>query len=169
MHVFQFSVSQIEYPLGGSIEKGCHVYFLLITSMILPLWCQIVLLWHQVTMVASSSIKTTFISNNSRIWQNNIITKKKQQLCTFVLVFYVISLFTFITVHFNTHRLNYCWLTLCKTTNEGSIPQWSIEDLHSDPMVSSRLKQMLLNTLTRLVRDSYYLKCNSKHSIHRFR
>ncbi len=48
----QFSVSQIEYPLGGSSKKGSHVYFLLIAAMVL-LWCQIVLLWHQVTMVAS--------------------------------------------------------------------------------------------------------------------
>ncbi len=25
----QFSVPRIEYPLGGSIKNGCHVYFLL--------------------------------------------------------------------------------------------------------------------------------------------
>ncbi len=48
----QFSVTQIEYPLGGSSTKGSHVYFLLIIVMVLLLWCQIVLLWHQVTMVA---------------------------------------------------------------------------------------------------------------------
>ncbi len=48
----QFSVPQIEYPLGGSSQKGSHVYFLLIVAMVLLLWCQIVLLWYQVTMVA---------------------------------------------------------------------------------------------------------------------
>ncbi len=41
-----FSVSPIEYPLGGNIIKGSHVYFLLIVAVVL-------LLWHQVTMVAS--------------------------------------------------------------------------------------------------------------------
>ncbi len=51
--VSQFSVPQIEYPLGGSMIKGSHVYFLLIVAMILLLWHQIVLLWHQFTMVPS--------------------------------------------------------------------------------------------------------------------
>ncbi len=50
--VCSFSVPQIEYPLGGSSEKGSHVNILLIVAMVLLLWCQIVLLWHQVTMVA---------------------------------------------------------------------------------------------------------------------
>ncbi len=49
----QFSVPQIEYPLGSSRTKGSHVYFLLIVAMVLLLWCQILLLWHQDTMVAS--------------------------------------------------------------------------------------------------------------------
>ncbi len=48
----QFSVPQIEYPLGGS-KKGSDVYFLLIVAMVVLLWCQIILLWHHVTMVAS--------------------------------------------------------------------------------------------------------------------
>ncbi len=43
---FEFSLSQIEYPLGGSSQKCSHVYFLLIVAMVLLLWCQIVLLWH---------------------------------------------------------------------------------------------------------------------------
>ncbi len=47
------NVYQIEYPLGGSVKKSSHAYFLLIVAMVLLLWCQIVLLWHQVTMVAS--------------------------------------------------------------------------------------------------------------------
>ncbi len=29
LYVVQFSVPQIEYPLGGSSKKGSHVYFLL--------------------------------------------------------------------------------------------------------------------------------------------
>ncbi len=49
----KFSVPQIEYPLRGSINKGSHIYVLLIVAMVLLLWYQIVLLWHQVTMVAS--------------------------------------------------------------------------------------------------------------------
>ncbi len=47
-----FSVPQIEHPLGCCSKKGSHVYFLLIIAMVLLLWLQIVLLWHQVTMVA---------------------------------------------------------------------------------------------------------------------
>ncbi len=35
--ILQFSLSQIEYPLGGSSKKGSHVYFLLIVAMILLL------------------------------------------------------------------------------------------------------------------------------------
>ncbi len=33
----QFSVPQIEYPLGGISKTGSHVYFLLIVAMILLL------------------------------------------------------------------------------------------------------------------------------------
>ncbi len=33
----QFSVPQIEYPLGGSNKKGSHVYFLLIVAMVILL------------------------------------------------------------------------------------------------------------------------------------
>ncbi len=33
----QFSVPQIEFPLGGSSKKGSHVYFLLIVAMVLLL------------------------------------------------------------------------------------------------------------------------------------
>ncbi len=40
----EFSVPQIEYPLGGSSKTGSHVYFLLIVAMVLLLWCQVVLL-----------------------------------------------------------------------------------------------------------------------------
>ncbi len=43
----QFSVPQIEYPLRGSSKTSSHVYFLLIVAMVLLLWCEIVLLWHQ--------------------------------------------------------------------------------------------------------------------------
>ncbi len=49
----QFSVLRIEYPLGGSSKKCSYVYLLLIVAMVLLLWLHIVLLWHQVTMVAS--------------------------------------------------------------------------------------------------------------------
>ncbi len=41
--------------------------------MVLLLWCQIVLLWHHVTMVASEQ---HLYKKNSTIWQNNCITQK---------------------------------------------------------------------------------------------
>ncbi len=40
----QFSVPQIEYPLGGSSKTGSHVYFLLIVAMVLLFYRHIVLL-----------------------------------------------------------------------------------------------------------------------------
>ncbi len=49
----QFSVPQIEHPLGSSNKKGSHVYVLLIVAIVLLLWHQIVLFCHQITMVAS--------------------------------------------------------------------------------------------------------------------
>ncbi len=63
----EFSVTQIEYPLGDSSKKGNHVYFLLIVAMS---DCTIVTSDHH------GSTRTTFISNNSTIWQNNSITQK---------------------------------------------------------------------------------------------
>ncbi len=36
-----------------SSKKHSHIYFLLIVVMVLQLWCQIVLLWHQIPMVTS--------------------------------------------------------------------------------------------------------------------
>ncbi len=33
----EFSVPQIEYPLGGRSKKGSHVYFLLMVAMVLLL------------------------------------------------------------------------------------------------------------------------------------
>ncbi len=41
----QFSVPQIEYPLGGSSKKGRHVYFLLQVFWVILLFCKIVLLF----------------------------------------------------------------------------------------------------------------------------
>ncbi len=38
----QFSVSQIEYPLGDSTKKGSHVYFLLQVFWVILLFHQIV-------------------------------------------------------------------------------------------------------------------------------
>ncbi len=78
-----FTVPQIKCLLGGSSEKGSHVYFLLIVTMVLLFWQQIVLLWHQVTMVASEQY----------LWQNNSITQKTCKRTTFFatapwLVFY---------------------------------------------------------------------------------
>ncbi len=40
----EFSVPQIEYPLGGSTKKGSHVYFLLTVFRVILLFHQIVLL-----------------------------------------------------------------------------------------------------------------------------
>ncbi len=36
-HTAEFSVPQIEYPLGGSSQTGSHVYFKLIVAMLLLL------------------------------------------------------------------------------------------------------------------------------------
>ncbi len=53
----QFSVPQIEYPLGGSSKKGSHVYFLLqVFRLILLLDINVVLMlpwWSDVTIVES--------------------------------------------------------------------------------------------------------------------
>ncbi len=62
----QFSLPQIICSLGGSSKIDSHVYFLLIVAMVLLLWRQIVLLRHQVTMIASEQ----------HLWQNNSITQK---------------------------------------------------------------------------------------------
>ncbi len=42
----QFSIPQIQYPLGGSSKKGSHVYFLLQVFCVILLFCQIVLLFE---------------------------------------------------------------------------------------------------------------------------
>ncbi len=59
--LLQFSVPQIEYPLGGSSKKGSDVYFMLIVAI--------------VTSGHHGCIRRIFISNNSTIWQNNNITQ----------------------------------------------------------------------------------------------
>ncbi len=62
--MWQFSVPQIEYSLGGSSKNGSHVYFLLHVFWVILLFCQIVLLfdinvvlmlprWPDVTIVQS--------------------------------------------------------------------------------------------------------------------
>ncbi len=43
-YFIQFSVPQIEYPLGGSTKKGSNVYFLLQVFWVILLFHQIVLL-----------------------------------------------------------------------------------------------------------------------------
>ncbi len=40
----EFSVPQIEYPLGGSTKKGSHVYFMLQVFWVILFFHQIVLL-----------------------------------------------------------------------------------------------------------------------------
>ncbi len=96
----QFSVSQIEYPLGDSSKKGSYACFLLIIAMVLLLWCQIVLFWHQVT--TCGSIRTMFISNNtcSTIWQNNTLTQKN----------YLAKLNSYVTVKYCLNRWHCIWL-----------------------------------------------------------
>ncbi len=64
---WQFSVPQMEYPLGGSSKKGSHVYFLLIVAMVLLLWRQIVLLLHQATMIASEHLYKIIVQFNKSI------------------------------------------------------------------------------------------------------
>ncbi len=40
-------------PTRGQLQKCCHIYFLLIVAIVVLLWRQIVLFWHQVSMVAT--------------------------------------------------------------------------------------------------------------------
>ncbi len=70
----KFSLPQIEYPLGGSSTKGSQSSLHPIDSChgttVMMSHCTIVTSGHH------GSIRTTFISNNSTIWQNNNITLK---------------------------------------------------------------------------------------------
>ncbi len=45
----QFSVPQIEYPIGGSTKNGSHVYFLL------QVFC-VILLFHQIVLLSDINI-----------------------------------------------------------------------------------------------------------------
>ncbi len=93
--VNEFSVPQIEYPLGGSSKKGSHIYFLLIVAMVLLLWCQIVLLWHQVTMVASEQ----------HSYQTIILPRK---LATGSIHDYLFCYCPLVGILFEVLRINWC-------------------------------------------------------------
>ncbi len=69
----QFSVPWIEYPLGGSSQKGSHVSTLLIVAMVLLLWHQIVLLWHQITKAASEQ----------HLYQTMVLLQQEVYMTTF--------------------------------------------------------------------------------------
>ncbi len=57
----QFSVPQIEYPLGGSSKKGSHVYFLLqVFWVILLFFSNCTIVWYK--------------CQNSTIWRHNSFT-----------------------------------------------------------------------------------------------
>ncbi len=64
-----FSVPQIEYPLGGSSQKGSHVYFLLYVFWVvllfdinvdlkLPWWCDVAIVQSDVTTVVPWQLST---------------------------------------------------------------------------------------------------------------
>ncbi len=72
MKTSQFSVRQIEDPLGGSSKKGSHVDSCYGTTIVTS-DCTIVTSGHH------GSIETTFISNNSTIWQNKCFPENMQQ------------------------------------------------------------------------------------------
>ncbi len=63
----QFSVPQIEYPLGGSNKTSSHVYFLLKIDMVSDSTTIVVSDCTIVTSGHHGSIRKTFISNNSTI------------------------------------------------------------------------------------------------------
>ncbi len=70
---------------SGSSKKGSHVYFLLIVAMVLVLWCQIVLLWHQVTMVASEQhlYQTIVQFDKTIVLPRKLATRGTENLCHF--------------------------------------------------------------------------------------
>ncbi len=70
---WKFTAPQIEYPLVGSNKKVVmytSCWYICHCTTIATSDCTIVTSDHH------SSIRTTFISNNSTIWQNNSITQK---------------------------------------------------------------------------------------------
>ncbi len=67
VNVMQFSVPQIEYPLGGSSNKGSHVYFLLPNLL-----CNIIILSNCTTVGYKCSDPTMVTwCHNSTIWRHN--------------------------------------------------------------------------------------------------
>ncbi len=59
-HHLYFSVPQIEYPLGGSIKKGSHDYFLLIVAMV-------ILVTSDCTIVTSGHLCQTIVQFDKTI------------------------------------------------------------------------------------------------------
>ncbi len=69
----QFSVPQIEYPLGGSSKKGSHVYFLLQVfwilfdinvDLVLPWWPDVTIVQSDVTIVVPWQLSKWSIHDN---------------------------------------------------------------------------------------------------------
>ncbi len=69
--IHQFSVPQIEYPLGGSSKKCSHVSFLLQVCWVILLFCQIVLLFDINVFLM---LPWWPVHHNSTIWCHNSST-----------------------------------------------------------------------------------------------
>ncbi len=78
-----------------------HVYFLLIVAMLLLFWCQIVLWWHQVTMVTSEQ----------HLYQTKVLPKNLQQEV------YLFCYCPLVGILFEVLRIDYamCSVILCKS------------------------------------------------------
>ncbi len=70
--LWEFSVPQIEYPLGGSSNKGNHVYFFLQDFWVILLFCQIVLFDINVVLMLEWWLGVTIVQSDITIvapWQ----------------------------------------------------------------------------------------------------
>ncbi len=58
---WQFSIPQIDYPLGGSCKKGSHVYFMFqVFWLIILFWSNCTIVWYKsdVTIVVPWQLST---------------------------------------------------------------------------------------------------------------
>ncbi len=119
-HCSQFSVPQIEYPLGGSSKKGSHVYFLLQVFWVILLFdINVVLMlrwWHDVTIVPSD---ITIVVP----WQLSTGSKHDYLFCYCPLVGSIwgteMTLQCFMA-HFNiilTSKMSSMFIAFCRTWN----------------------------------------------------
>ncbi len=97
LRMCQFSIPQIEYPLGGSSKKGSHVYFLLQVfwvlllfdinvDLMLPWWPDITIVQSDVTIVGDYD-RRMFKSLNPVCWYA-ISYEDQEKLCWYCIYFF---------------------------------------------------------------------------------